>query len=154
MAHKQPFGIVDVLLSIVIVGLSIGLWYLIWSPGRQLAREDDMKWEARSRMSALRTAEIEYFSAKMKYTSNVDSLILFVQDSVPKARVDSLFKKLYLTGFSFDSLRHSPKSMQPFVIAVDDTSAVPRYSITDPSGYGYIGSLSNPDEHNKASWEQ
>lgn len=154
MAHKQPFGIVDILLVIVIVGLSAGLWYVIWSPGQKLAREEDMKWESRSRMAALRTAQIEYFSAKQTYTANLDSLLMFVQDSVPQHRRDSLFTKLYLTSFSFDSLRHTPKSLQPFVLAVDDTSAVPRYSITDPDGYGYISSLSNPDEHNKASWEQ
>ncbi len=153
MAHKQPFGIVDVLLIVVIIGLTFGLWYVIWSPGRQLAREDDMKWESRARMSALRSAEIEYFNAKAKYTSNVDSLLLFAKD-LPGNRIDSLFARLYISGFSFDSLRHSPKSLQPYTIAVDDTSAVPRYSITDPDGYGYIGSLSDPDEHNKASWEQ
>jgi hypothetical protein len=154
MAHKQPYGIVDVLLIIVIVGLTFGLWYVIWSPGRQLAREENLKWESRSRMSALRTAEIEYFSMKKTYTADVDSLLMFMQDSLPKSRVDSLFTKLYLTKFSFDSLRHSPKTMQPFLIAIDDTSAVPRYSITDPDGFGYISSLTDPDEHNKASWEQ
>ena len=154
MAHKQPFGIVDVVLIIVIVGLSFGLWYVIWSPGRQLAREDDLKWESRSRMAMLRNAQIEYFSVKQKYTANVDSLLMFVQDSLPQQRIDSLFTKLYLTKFSFDSLRHSPKTLQPYAIVVDDTSAVPRYSITDPDGFGYIGSLTNPDEHNKASWEQ
>jgi hypothetical protein len=31
---------------------------------------------------------------------------------------------------------------------------MPRYSITDPDGYGYVSSLTDPDEHNKASWEQ
>lgn len=154
MAHKQPFGIMDVVLIIVIVGLSFGLWYVIWSPGRQLAREEDMKWESRSRMAALRTAQIEYFNIRKTYTADVDSLLMFVQDSIPQQRVDSLFSKLYLTAFSFDSIRHSPKTLQPYQIAVDDTSSVPRYSITDPDGYGYIGSLSNPDEHNKASWEQ
>jgi hypothetical protein len=154
MAHKQPFGIVDVLLIVVIIGLAFGLWWVIWSPGRQLAREEDMKWESRSRMSALRTAQIEYFGAKKTYAADLDSLLMFVQDSLPRQRVDSLFTKLYLTKFSFDSLMHAPKSLQPYVIAVDDTSTVPRYSITDPDGYGYIGSLTNPDEHNKASWEQ
>ena len=154
MAHKQPFGIVDVVLILVILGLTAGLWYVIWSPGRQLAREDDLKWESRSRMNALRTAQIEYFAAKGKYTANVDSLLMFVQDSIPAQRSDSLFTKLYMTAFSFNSLRHAPKSITPYTIAVDDTSAVPRYSITDPDGFGYIGSLSNPDEHNKASWEQ
>lgn len=154
MAHKQPFGIVDVVLILVIVGLTAGLWYVIWSPGRQLAREDDLKWESRARMTALRTAQIEYFSAKGKYMTDVDSLLMFVRDSLPQQRIDSLFTKLYMTGFSFDSLRHAPKSLAPYAIAVDDTSAVPRYSISDPDGFGSIGSLSNPDEHNKASWEQ
>ncbi len=154
MAHKQPFGIVDILLIVVIVGLTFGLWYVIWSPGRELARQEDMKWESRSRMSALRTAENEFFSAKMRYTADIDSLLTFVQDSIPQNRIDSLFTKLYMSGFSFDSLRFAPKSRQPYLLAVDDTSAVSRYSITDPDGFGYIGSLTNPDEHNKASWEQ
>jgi hypothetical protein len=154
MAHKQPFGTVDVLLIVVIVGLTFGLWYVIWSPGRELARQEDLKWESRSRMSALRTAENEYYSAKMKYTADIDSLLMFVQDSLSQTRVDSLFSKLYLTAFNFDSLRYAPKSRQPYLLVVDDTSAVPRYSITDPDGFGYISSLTNPDEHNKASWEQ
>lgn len=154
MAHKQPFGIVDVLLIIVIVGLSIGLWYVIWSPGRQLAREEDLKWESRSRMTALRTAQVEYYSAKQTYSANIDSLLMFVQDSLSEQRIDSLFTKLYLTSFSFDSLRHAPKSLLPYAMAVDDTSAMPRYTIIDPDGYGYVSSLTDPDEHNKASWEQ
>ena len=42
----------------------------------------------------------------------------------------------------------------PYEIAINDTSAIKRYQITDPDGFGYISSLINPDEHNKASWEQ
>ncbi len=156
MANKKPFGIVDAILVVVILGLTYVLFRVINDPGQQLAYEENMKWESRARMSALRTAENEYYGMKQTYTSNIDSLIMFVKDSVDASRVDSLFTntKLYLTKFSFDSIRTTPKSGSPFVIAVDDTSEVHRYRIEDPDGFGYIGSLTDPDEHNKASWEQ
>lgn len=156
MAHKQPFGIVDAVLIVVIIGLAYVLFRVINDPGQQLAYEENMKWESRSRLSALRTAEVEYYNVRRTYTADIDSLIIFLQDSLPSERVDSLFTnaKLYLTAFSFDSIRHTPKSLQAYQIAIDDTSDVHRYIITDPDGYGYISSLTDPDEHNKASWEQ
>lgn len=154
MAHRQPFGIIDAGLILVIIALSGALIWVIWSPGQELARQEDMKWETRARMSALRTAQIEFYNAKQRYTANLDSLLQFAQDSIPAARRDSLFTKLYISAFSFDSLRFSPMKRLPYEIAVNDTSAIKRYQITDPDGFGYISSLLNPDEHNKASWEQ
>lgn len=156
MAHKQPVGIVDVILIVVILGLTYVLFRVINDPGERLAYEEDMKWESRARMSALRTAQVEYFNYKRTYTGNFDSLFTVLRDSMPQDRFDSLFteSELYLTEFSFDSVRHAPKSLKPYDIAVDDTSEVPRYRIDDPDGFGYISSLSDPDEHNKASWEQ
>ena len=154
MAHKQPFGIIDVVLVFVIVSLSVTLWWVIWSPGQELARKEDLKWESRARMSALRSAQIEYYSAKQRYTKDIDSLLGFVQNDLSSSRRDSIFTRLYNTSFSFDSLRHSPMKLLPYEIAVDDTSAIHRYQITDPDGFGYISSILNPDEHNKASWEQ
>jgi hypothetical protein len=156
MAHKQPFGIVDAVLVVVILGLTYVLFRVINDPGQQLAQEENMKWESRSRMAALRTAQIEYYGAKQRYMADIDSLLSFVQDSLPAARVDSLFtgSKLYMGAFSFDSIRVAPKSHAPYLISVDDTSQVRRYRIEDPDGYGYISSLTDPDEHNRASWEQ
>jgi hypothetical protein len=154
MAHKQPFGIVDVVLIVVIIALTGALWYVIWAPGRQLAYQEDMKWESRARMSALRSAQIEYFNHKQTYTSHIDSLLLFMQTEVSPGRRDSLFVRLHVSRFSFDSLRHTPMSLLPYEIVVDDTSLVPRYRISDPDGFGVVSSISNPDEHNKASWEQ
>jgi hypothetical protein len=154
MAHKQPFGIVDIVLIVVIVGLTAALWWVIWSPGQELRYMDDMKWESRSRMSALRSAEIEFFNAKQRYTDNLDTLMHFIQNEVSQGRRDSLFTRLYISAFSFDSLRQSPLKRLPYEIAVDDTSAIKRYQIMDPDGFGSISSISNPDEHNKASWEQ
>lgn len=156
MAHRQPFGIVDAILIVVILGLTYILFRVINDPGKQLAMEEDMKWESRARMSALRTAEVEYFSFKRTYASDIDSLFIVLRDSMRPTRFDSLFTdtKLYLTKFSLDSVDHTPKSQRPYEITVDDTSAVARYRISDPDGYGYVSSLTNPDEHNKASWEQ
>ncbi|MBN1448893.1 MAG: hypothetical protein JXA28_13260 [Bacteroidetes bacterium] len=156
MAHKQPFGIVDVILIVVILGLTYVLFRVINDPGQKLAFEEDMKWESRARMSALRAAQVEYFSIMRSYTADIDSLFIVLQDSMPQNRFDSLFtmSSLYLTPFNFDSVRHAPKSQQPYEIAVDDTSEVPRYRISDPDGFGYVSSLTDPDEHNKASWEQ
>ena len=156
MAHKQPFGIVDAVLVVVIIGLTYVLFRVINDPGQQLAYEENMKWESRARMSALRTAQIEYFGAKQRYTADIDSLLSFVQDSLPGARADSIFSKtkLTLSAFSFDSIRVTPKSHTPYLLSVNDTSQVRRYQIPDPDGYGYISSLTDPDEHNRASWEQ
>ncbi|MCB2205476.1 hypothetical protein KQI65_12080 [bacterium] len=156
MAHKQPFGIVDAILVVVIIGLTYVLFRVINDPGQQLAHQEDMKWESRSRMSALRTAELEYYGKTKTYTADLDSLIMFVQDSLPAGRVDSLFTstRLYLGPFQWDSIKTAPMSGQPYMLAVDDTSAVHRYRIEDPDGFGYISSLTDPDEHNRASWEQ
>jgi hypothetical protein len=156
MARKQPFGIVDGILIVVILGLTYVLFRVINDPGQQLAYEENMKWESRARMSALRTAQLEYYDMKKTYSADMDSLLMFVQDSLPATRVDSLFTdtRLYLTAFAFDSIRATPKSGTPYILAVDDTSEVHRYYIEDPDGFGYVSSLTDPDEHNKASWEQ
>ncbi len=154
MASRQPFGIIDGALILAIVGLSFLLVYVIWEPGQVMAKKENMKWESRSRMSALRVAQQQYFSARQKYTANIDSLLLFINDSIPATRRDSLFTPLYLEAFNLDSLRFAPLSHKPYELAVDDTAALPRYQITCPDGFGYVSSLTNPDEHNKASWEQ
>ncbi len=154
MAHKQPFGIIDALLIVGIIFLTGFLFWTIWNPGQEMAKADNYKWEARARMSMLRIAENQYFATKATYTSNMDSLLEFCSDSIPATRQDSIFTKLYLTQFHFDSLRKSPRNQLPFTLAVVDTMELPRYQITDPDGFGYVSSLTDPDEHNKGSWEQ
>ena len=77
-----------------------------------------------------------------------------MQDSIPKAVTDSVFTDFYQSPFGWDSLKRAPLSLQPYEIQIDDTSKVARYVITDPDGFGYIGSLTDPDQHNRASWEQ
>lgn len=154
MSKGQPFSWIDALLIIGIIGLTFGLWYVIWSPGQEMTRQMNMKWESRARMSSLRTAQINFYNAKGHYTRDVDSLILFVQNDMSEGTRDSLFTKLYMTAFSADSLRFSPLGHVPYKVEVVDTAAIARYMITCPDGFGYISSLTNPDEHNKASWEQ
>lgn len=154
MAHKQPFGIVDIVLIIGILALTAGLVMTIYLPGQKMAEEENFKWQARNRMSLLRTAENQYFSVNRRYARDIDSLISFVRDSIPAGLRDSLFNKSANESFTYESMRISPKSGKPFILAVCDTAAIPRYQITDPDGFGYVSSLSNPDEHNKASWEQ
>ncbi len=154
MSKGQPFSWIDALLILGIVGLTFGLWYVIWSPGQEMARQTNMKWESRARMAALRTAQINFYNSKGHYTRDVDSLVTFVANDMSDATRDSLFTKLYLTAFYPDSLRFSPLGHQVYKVEVVDTSAIPRYMITCPDGFGYISSLTNPDEHNKASWEQ
>ncbi len=154
MPSRQPFTYIDALLTAAILGLTVLLVYVIWEPGQILARMENYKWESRSRMTSLRTAENQFFKSKGRYTTDMDSLLQFVQDSIPAARRDSLFTNLYLTAFHLDSIRRSPMGWLPFILSVNDTSTVPRYLIECPDGFGSISSLTNPDEHNKASWEQ
>jgi len=154
MASKQPMSIIDGLLIVCILGLITLLVYVIWEPGQMMAQHENMKWESRARMSALRTAEIQYFNSQGRYTADLDSLISFSQNSLSKTTQDSLYTKLYIGPFSFDSLRFSPLNHLPYQISVNDTSQVRRYQITCPDGFGSVSSLTNPDEHNKASWEQ
>jgi len=155
MPQKQPFGIVDIVLIVVIVALTGLLVYVIYKPSAELAKQENLKWESRARMTHLRTAELQYYQRNKNYLSDIDSILIFIRDSLSAEVRDSLFPKLYTGRFVIDSLRHSPRSLQPYVIMVDDTSSkVPRYRIDDPDGYGHISSLDNPNEHNKASWEQ
>jgi hypothetical protein len=151
---KQPFNYIDALLIAATVGLTALLIYVIWEPGQVLAKIDAYKWESRARMTALRTAEVQHFKGTGRYARDLDSLLTYVRDSIPAERRDSLFTKLRFTRFRLDSLRNSPMGHLPYQLLVNDTSAIHRYTITCPDGFGYIGSLSNPDEHNKASWEQ
>lgn len=154
MASKQPFNIIDVVLIVGIVGLSFLLVYIIWEPGRMLAQMEDFKWESRARMNAIRIAEQQYYGRYETYTANMDSLVYFVQQEMTAAQRDSLFPKLYLYAFNADSMRFAPMSRATYELAIDDTTSIPRWMVTDPDGFGYISSLTNPDEHNKASWEQ
>ncbi|NOY05081.1 MAG: hypothetical protein GXO82_00355 [Chlorobi bacterium] len=155
MPQKQPFGIVDFVLIVVIIALTGLLVYIIYKPSAELARQENLKWESRARMTHLRTAELQYYHRNKDYLADIDSILIFIRDSLSAEQRDSLFPRLYTGPFVIDSLRHSPRSLQPYIIMVDDTSSkVPRYRIEDPDGYGYISSLEDPTEHNKASWEQ
>lgn len=154
MATRQPFNIIDGVLILAIVGLTFLLFYVIWEPGQVLAKMEDYKWESRARMNSLRIAQQQYYNAKETYSDDMDSLIIFVRDEIDPAYQDSLFQSLYLYKFNLDSIRFAPLSHTVYELAIDDTTSIPRYQVTCPDGFGYIGSLTNPDEHNKASWEQ
>lgn len=154
MATNQPFNIIDAVLILAIAGLTVLLIYVIWEPGQAMAKAENYKWESRSRMSAIRVAEQQYYNKKQTYSADIDSLIIFVNDSIPQVYHDSLFSALYLSSFHPDSMRFAPMSRNPYKLAVDDTTSIPRWLVTCPDGFGYISSLSDPDQHNKASWEQ
>ncbi|MEE9225852.1 MAG: hypothetical protein V3U68_06640 [Bacteroidota bacterium] len=151
--RRQPKG--SIVLKIVIVVLVAVLVWVIYEPYAYMKQESAFKLESRLRMVNIRQAELLYLNRNGRYSSNLDSLILFIKtDTAIAARMDSIFKPLSDGTFNPEFLKYTPKSHRSYNIQVDDTSAVKKYFLEDPDGYGTIGSLDDEKKVNKASWEE
>lgn len=151
--RPQPKG--SIVLKIIIVLLAGILVWVIYEPYAYMEQEAVFKRESRLRMADIRQAELLYLDHHGRYTASLDSLIEFIKtDSTIAATMDSIFKPLSGGSFVPESLKYSPKSHRPYSLQVDDTSAVKKYYLEDPDGYGTIGSLEDEAKVNKASWEE
>ncbi len=151
-SSSRPLRIgIQILLAIVIVGLSYWLYLSITEPYEAVEEQQRITSLTRDRMGDLRTALVRFETVNGRYPSSLDSLIAFVRmDSVLSANPDSVFGP----GFVPDSLPYSPRTGDRFEYAVNDTSRVKSYLIKDPNSDDRIGTIEGEVTMlNAASWE-
>lgn len=180
----EPWYIHAVLYVIIFILAIILIQVAIIEPQDVVEKERYYKSESRVRMANIREAEKMWFEKYGRYTDNIDSLINFVNtDKLVADRIagtDTVtgkstnpFKDLTVGSFLTDSLYHSPKSFQAYilkidssvhldtvinrrgqVVSVDSTRTIgTRYLLECPDGYGKIGDLFSDALKNAASWE-
>lgn len=144
----------SVILRIIIVILIGVLIYVLYEPYQIYQQENYYKAESRLRMENLRTAELQYISAFGKYSGSSDSLALWVKERLADGTLRAeIFKPLSDGTFVPESLARAPKSWKPYMITTVDTTVIKKYLMECPDGYGVIGSLTDEEKLNKASWE-
>ena len=172
-------------LYLVIAILSVLLIKIaIIDPKNAVEQERFWRTESRLRMNNIKAAEILYQSKFGNFTDNLQKLITFIKtdnfvDSVMNA-FDSLtmkpanpFKPLSNGEFTPESLMHSPRSFQEYILQIDTSLTVDttinrrgvvikidstlvlgtRYYLEDPDGYGTVGDLNSDALKNTSSWE-
>jgi Tfp pilus assembly protein PilE len=145
----------SVVLKIIIVILVGILIYVIYRPYVIREQEERYRKESRARMINLRTAQLQYITDYGKYASSTDTLISYILRKFQQGSLSAQnFTPLVTGPFVPESLRHSPKSLRPYVIISVDTTTIKKYVLEDPDGYGSIGSLTDDNRINKASWEE
>jgi hypothetical protein len=152
IGQPKPRG--SIVLKIVIVLLIGVLLYTIWEPFDIIRTQDQQRVESRLRMTNIRNAQMFYFGQHQTYQRDLDSLIYWITtDSLVIAKQDSLFRPLREGEFIAESLKYSPRSHEPYILEVDDTSATHRYYLECPDGFGSVGSLTDVSQLHRASWE-
>jgi Tfp pilus assembly protein PilE len=142
----------SIVLKIIIVLLMAVLVYVIYEPYQIQAQEEAYRMESRLRMLNIRAAQLQYIGQNGRYSSSLDSLITFIQTLPDSTRAEA-FVPLTTGTFVPESLQRAPKSDRAYVLLAVDTSAIKKYLLEDPDGYGSIGSLTDDSRVNKASWE-
>ena len=143
--------VIQFILAIVIVGLGYFLYESITEPYEAVERQREITRMTRDRMQQVRGALSTYRQQNDRFPSSLDSLHHYVlTDSLIIAKTDSIFG----AGFRSDSLIYSPRTGKKFEYALNDTSSVNIYLLSDPDSNDRIGSLT-PDVTllNAASWE-
>lgn len=141
---------IQVVLALVIVGLSYFLYISITEPYAAIRLDQELTETTKKRMDRIRYTLIRYEQQNDRFPSTLDSVRLYARtDSFLVANSDSLYR-----GIPVDSLIYSPRTGEMFEYAVNDTSAVKIYRLKDPESNNQIGSLT-PDvtRLNAASWE-
>lgn len=142
---------IQLVLAVVIVGLSYVLYVSITEPYEVIERKREMTVLTRQRMDNVRTVLGVYSRRNNRFPSTLDSLLVFAKgDSLMLASRDSILG----AGYRIDSLIHSPRTGKVFEYAVNDTSRVKIYLLKDPDSNDQIGSL-EPDITllNAANWQ-
>jgi hypothetical protein len=141
--------------KVIIVILLAVLIYVIYEPYKIREQEEFYKRESRTRMLNIRAAQLQYINRFFRYNTSLDSLVQFIHDSVmAKGSWQGIFLPLSNGLFVPESLLHSPKSLRPYELSVNDTSRIKKYLLVCPDGYGSIGSITDDSRVNKASWEE
>ena len=143
--------VLQVVLGIVIVVLAYVLIVSIVEPYAAVERRKEITENTRTQMNKVRTAMILYQRENGRFVSSLDSLVMWVNsDSTVYSASDSIFGE----GFVLDSLIYSPRTGKMFELAVNDTSRVKSYLLSDPDSDDYVGTLGGDiTQLNAASWE-
>ncbi|MFW5955140.1 MAG: hypothetical protein ACOCSK_00180 [Rhodothermales bacterium] len=141
----------QVVLAIVIIGLSYWLYLSITEPYAVVERQREVTERTRERMDDVRTALVQFERRHGRFPQSLDSLVTFVkEDSIMQARQDSIFQG----GINADSLIYSPRTGRRFEYSVNDTTNVDIYLLEDPDTDDRIGSeFPDVTRLNAASWE-
>jgi len=142
---------IQVVLGLMIIGLSYYLYYSITEPFDRIERQEQITEETRSRMSSIRTAIIDYERDSTSFPDSLGVLRLHMQsDSILMNAQDSVFGG----PVNLDSLFFSPRTGKPFEYTVNDTGRVETYLLKDPDSEDQIGTLEpDPTKTHAASWE-
>lgn len=142
----------SIVLKIIIVILTAVLVYVIYEPFQIQAEEESFRTESRLRMINIRAAQLQFIGQYGRYASTLDSVVAFI-GSLPDSTRAAAFTVPRGGTFTPQSLLTAPKSNRPYTLVTVDTSAIKKYFLEDPDGYGSIGSLTDDTRVNKASWE-
>ena len=141
----------QILLWVLIIGLSYVLYRSITEPYELIERQQELTDMTRLRMDKIRQVAIHFETHHDRFPSTLDSLSIYaMQDSAFRVVRDSVFG----AGFPIDSLMYSPRTGKRFTYAINDTSRVNTYLLEDPDSKDKIGTLlSDVTLVNAASWE-
>ena len=142
---------IQIVLGILIIGLSYFLYYSITEPYNRIERQQERTERTRARMENIRTALIDYERDSTSFPDSLDLLLKHIQDdSILSNAQDSVFGG----PINLDSLFYSPRTGKQFKYSVSDTGRVETYLLKDPDTDDQIGTLSgDPTQTNAASWE-
>ncbi len=141
----------QLILMVAILGLAYWLYVSLTAPYEEIRRQEEITAQTRAHMQKIRTAMIRYEAVNGRYTTDLDSLVMFIQtDSLYQAATDSLLGP----GFDLASLPLSPRTGNRFLLSVNDTSRVQTYLLQDPDTNDRIGTeLPDVTLLNASSWE-
>lgn len=142
---------VQVVLGLIIIGLSYFLYRSITEPYDRIERQRQLTEQTRERMGYLRTALNGFERDSSRFPDSLEVLMRHLRnDSLTRARPDSVFG----APVNLDSLLYSPRTGKRFQYAVSDTGRVETYLLQDPDSDDEIGTLSgDPTQTNQATWE-
>ncbi|MEX2189768.1 MAG: hypothetical protein WEB33_03600 [Bacteroidota bacterium] len=141
-----------ILKGVIVVLLGI-LLYVLYEPFQIREEEEAFKRESRARLINIRQGQLLHIGATSAYAASLDSLVAFIRTR-PDSVLASYFQPLTMSTFAPESLLHTPKTWRPYRLTAVDTTVIKKYLVDDPDGYGSIGSLTDDQRVNKASWEQ
>lgn len=150
MASRRNVRIgIQIVLGIIIVVLAYVLYESITGPYQQIARQEALTEQTRSRMDQIRQGLIHYEEQYERFPGTLDSLVTYLEEN-PNV-VDSLYNG---GNVNLDSLLYSPRTGNQFQYALNDTGRVDIYLLEDPDSDDRIGA-EQPDATmiNAASWE-
>jgi len=142
----------SIILKIIIGLLTAVLVYVIYEPYQIQAEDESFRAESRLRMINIRAAQLQFIGLNGRYASTLDSVVSFI-GTLPDSIRTTAFVALSSGSFTPQSLLTAPKSNRPYTLVTVDTSAIKKYYLEDPDGYGSIGSITDDTRVNKASWE-